>query len=229
MTILLNLFILVAPMYTDAELKEEILKNNKDAIECFYNKYRKRVYFAALSSLSSEEEAEDFTHDFLIDFLFSKEGKESGIAGFIPGSRKLDKYIRVRIKWRLVDKWRGTERRPDRYTLAANGFLGGPESEEFTDMRSAIQDEISTSKSSDPSENIESEELGDIIRDAVKKLGMECQKILRYYHFSGLSQPETARKLNIAEGTARSRIHRCTEKLREFLRREFSKLGYEPF
>ncbi len=66
-------------------------------------------------------------------------------------------------------------------------------------------------------------EVGDLdaaldVRSAVVRLGDPCRATIELAFFQDLTQAETARRLNVPEGTVAARISRCLHRLRDLLR-----------
>ncbi len=57
------------------------------------------------------------------------------------------------------------------------------------------------------------------VLDALRRLPTELQIIVELRHFEGMSGPELAETLGLAEGTVRSRLRRATEDLRDSVKR----------
>ena len=96
-------------MYTDAKIKEEI-PGNEQAVIYVYGKYKNVVYFEALSFLKSDSEAEVFTQDFLINFIYG----ERGIRKFDPQRSSLNTYLRLRLRSELKTQLSRSKREKER-------------------------------------------------------------------------------------------------------------------
>ena len=65
---------------------------------------------------------------------------------------------------------------------------------------------------------------GEILWQAVRRLGQADQEIIYLRYFMELSEAETAQALQIAPGTVKSRLHRALTRLRSLVERQYPAL-----
>lgn len=68
---------------------------------------------------------------------------------------------------------------------------------------------------------IEQEETGREVRDAVMSLPEQAREVILCVYFQNMSVAETAKALGVAEGTVKSRLSRAKEKLKDLLGKRY--------
>ena len=95
----------------------------------------------------------------------------------------------------------------------------------FKKKRKTKIDTISLDFDMDFSEEVESdmvdEDVKEIIKNAISKLGTECRQIIRQFYFNEIKLEEIATELNKNHATVRKQISRCRDKLRNYMGQDF--------
>ncbi len=179
----------------ESELISRARQGDNEAWEALVREYQQPVFRLAYLFMGDADEAEDVTQE-----------------AFIRAFRALASFDETRSlrPWLLsiaANLARNRRRSIGRY-LAALGRMGRREPEliGFIGERSAQQWESQT------------------LWQAVRRLSHDDQQIIYLRYFLDFSEAETAKALEVAPGTVKSRLHRAMSRLRGVVDREFPAL-----
>jgi len=188
-------------MCKETEIRERILNGDPEAIKCFYETYKNKVYETARHFLrrvpESKKEIEDFVHDFFMDMVGEQKRPKSSIRLFDPGRGSLNTYVGLRLTCTLKNRLRKIKRHNERTISYIEEYSDNLEKEEISDIACILRHIANVTWKLTPDEKVIGDELAGIMRRSIKELKAECQKIFQLRFYSDLSYAETADELDI--------------------------------
>jgi RNA polymerase sigma-70 factor (ECF subfamily) len=181
---------------TDLELHRRLLDGDVQAFEELYRSYAAAAYGMAYRVTGQETLAQDVVHDAYMALWRAPEAYD-------PARGSLRTFFLSLVHHRAVDTVRREERMRKRNERAAN---------------------LETDYDEDVAEGVvEASYLGirrKEVREAMKALPPEQQKVLELAYFGGRTQVQIANELDIPVGTVKTRTLAAMRKLRRALVRE---------
>jgi RNA polymerase sigma-70 factor (ECF subfamily) len=151
------------------------------------------VYAAAIRLVNDAALAEDVVQDVFIDIWCHP-------TKYQPALGSLRNYLCLRAQHRVLDLLRSDLRRVARQQRRERLTLDPPQPGH--------------------AERIIHSELGEVVREAVRRLPQEQRELIDLTYFQGLSYRDAARCAGIPEGTAKSRLRLALAKLETLLARD---------
>lgn len=174
----------------DGELIDLLRAGNSQAMSVLYDRYAGLVYSLAFKILQNKGDAEELTQDIFIS-LWQKDSYQAG-----RGSLK--SFLGLLTRHRAIDKLR-------KRNTAQN----------FLDRWQLNIVESSTELM--PLETVQEREQQEKLQKALSLLPPEQREILTMNFFEGLSRAQIAEKLNLPEGTVKSRVRLAFVRLKRLL------------
>lgn len=177
----------------DVALIHGIARGDRRCFESFYDRYIGLLFSTAYKVLNDQTDAEDVTQDVLIQIwdkahLYdSSRGKPLTWAVTLTRNKAIDRLRSLQRRLRLKDDV----------------------------TRETVPEEARNDR--EPVNEVEFNEQGQMIRDAVMKLTPEQRQVIQMAYFSGLTQSEIAEQLDEPLGTVKARIRRGMMKLKDLL------------
>lgn len=193
-------------MYTDSELRKQILELDQEAMAYFYSRFRDKVLGLARKWLKSEDYAQDFIHDFFERFMFGRKGHASVMEAFNPDRSTLETFLNKELSYRLLDAVRRKQRQDKAGAIPLDDG----------DENASVQAEAMIANET-PDKAAEINELLSVLRSNIGKLGRNCQEVFRYKYFLEYSYEEIGDKIGKPRGTVSSRLRDCMDKLRQLM------------
>jgi len=175
----------------EVELIRRIGDGDRQSFEIFYEKYCGVLFSAALRVLNDPTDAEDVTQDVFV-MIWNKAGM------YDPARGKPLTWAVTMTRNKAIDRLRSLQRR----------FRLKEEAGKEADSASSVHDR-------QPVDEVDSAEVGTLIRNAVQKLGPDQREVIEMAYFQGLTQNEIAERLREPLGTIKARIRRGMIKLRK--------------
>jgi RNA polymerase sigma-70 factor, ECF subfamily len=182
------------------------------ALADFYNKFciqnRPHLVAYAMRFASTLDDAEDMAQEAIVRVW-------ERLHSACPGDEiVLLVYLRVCIKNQARDGWR----RRNRIEFVSLDYEC--ENDEYSDMPPLV--ERIPDNSPFPGQELEISELRFRVRCAMAFLSRDHWEVISLYHIQGLQVLEIAKRMGVAEGTVKSRLHRARvvleRKIRPYLR-----------
>jgi RNA polymerase sigma-70 factor (ECF subfamily) len=174
---------------TDLELIERCLNHDQAAWEDILSRYKRKVFGIAYKFTGRFDEAEDLTQE-----VFFKVYK--ALATY-KKEQEFSLWLVSISRNACIDYYRSMKR--ERKMVAA----------EVNDLRNFRFQGLS------PQGSLEAAERSRAVRECLAEMPDELRRILILRDLQGLSYKEIADKLDLAEGTVKSRIHRGRSELAE--------------
>ncbi|MYL34632.1 sigma-70 family RNA polymerase sigma factor [Pontibacillus yanchengensis] len=173
----------------DLDLYNQVLEGDKRALEELYDKYEKLLYSFAYKSCGQKEMAEEVMQEVFIKVWTQK-------ATYDSSKGKFSSWILSVTRFTSIDIVRKKE-----------------------NQNYSLEEERDTLHQEEPSAEdlAEWKEQGEIVREAVKQLSEEQNKIIQLFYFKGLTQREIASSCNLSLGTVKGRIRLALKHLRKEL------------
>jgi len=188
---------------SEAELVDRLARRDESALLEVLSGHRERIYGLALRITGSEEDAEEVTQDTFLRLLDK--------IGQFEGRSSLGTWIyRMGLNLSLM-KRRSTGRRQEQSwedpmsAFTEDGLHAGP----IRKWRGSVLD-------------IQKEETGRAVRDAVEKLPDEYRTVVVLADLEGRSRQEIAESLELSVPAVKSRLHRARLMLRDMLAEDFA-------
>lgn len=175
---------------SDAELVCALRAGQQAAFGILYDRYSKLVYSAALKFFNNTQEAEDVAQDVFVT-LWHRDS-------YNPDRGSLSSFLCLLTRSRAIDKLRsrGTSQKfLERWQQTVT-----PESPDLTPFEKATMGERQG-----------------FVRQAVAQLPDNQRRVLEMVYYTGLSQTEIAKQLNIPLGTVKTRSRQGLLKLGQHL------------
>ena len=180
-------------------LVQRIQSGDSDAFAVLMDLYQKQVYHLALRTVGNPEDAADMTQEAFL--------RAYRAIGSFRGDSKLSVWLYRLTQNVCIDFLRSRGRRPAVSLTVEN------EADEVQELDVA-DDRF------DPEEQYQRKALRDAVRRGLDALPEEYRAILVLREISGLSYAEIGERLQLEEGTVKSRLFRARKKLCEFLQRD---------
>ena len=180
-------------------LVQRIQSGDSDACAVLMDAYQNQVYHLALRTVGNPEDAADMTQEAFL--------RAYRAIGSFRGDSKLSVWLYRLTQNVCIDFLRSKGRRPTVSLTVEN------EEDEVQELDVA-DDRF------DPEEQYQRKALRDAVRRGLDALPEEYRAILVLREISGLSYAEIGERLQLEEGTVKSRLFRARKKLCEFLQRD---------
>ena len=181
---------------TEIELMRRVAQGDQRSFEALYDRFSGVMFSTAYRVLNNQEAAEDVLQDVFVQIwekapLYDpSRGKPLTWAVTLTRNRSIDRLRSIKRRNRLQDD---LQHESDIF-------------EQFDD-RSSL-------------DAVESGEMGDLIREALKKLPADQREAIELAFLHSLKQTEIAERLNEPLGTVKARIRRGLMKLRDLLEKK---------
>lgn len=185
--------------WTDEALMAAVAVGDQFAYSIVYDRYADLVYSTTYRVLGDAGLAEDAAQDVFIRIWQRPES-------FVPSRGRFLSWLLSVARNRAVDEIRSRGRRWKR-----EGTVLDP----VEDHESAFRDE--SSDGADPLSVAELKESQIAVRNALKELPREQERVLAMSYFGGYTQQEIALQLHEPLGTVKTRIRLGMQKLRQAL------------
>lgn len=179
----------------DEMLVTQFKSGSQKAFDELMKRYERKIFGYLLRSVRNYEDAEELTLE-----VFFKAYR--ALASWQPKA-KFSTWLYTIASNLAIDYHRAKSRQPV-YML---------EDEDVIEARI-----VATDISSNPEKQLEEEERGRIIREAVDELSAKQKAVFMLTRYEGLQIKEVAETLGMAEGTVKIHLHRATKKLQTLLR-----------
>lgn len=179
----------------DRQLLAAIAAGDEDAFVRFYRRYSSVVFSLSKRIIGREHDAEDVVTDVFWE-LWNKSSR------YCPSKASPATYLIMLTRCRALDRKRGNTRHETPAVLewlSDDDALSGPEAARPTEL-------------SITAENRE------LIARAVDELEPNLRQPIELTFFDGLTHKDTAESLGIPLGTAKARIRKAMERLRQALK-----------
>lgn len=189
-----------APDYPYADEKSLIaaLKEGRpEAYEQLIEQYADAVYRVAYRLLQNPQDAEDALQETFLTAYLSM--------GEFRGEAKLSSWLYRIVTNKALDIIRRRQRKTEAATEALDD-LGEDLLEQFPDYQAMLPDDW-----------MERREIQDLIAQGLATLSPRLRTAFVLYEMEGLSMQETAQVLDVSLSTAKVRVHRARQALRDFL------------
>ena len=180
-------------------LVQRIQSGDSDAFAVLMDEYQKQVYHLALRTVGNPEDAADMTQEAFL--------RAYRAIGSFRGDSKLSVWLYRLTQNVCIDFLRSKGRKPTVSLTVEN------EADEAQELDVA-DDRF------DPEEQYQRKALRDAVRRGLMALPEEYREILILREINGLSYAEIGERLQLEEGTVKSRLFRARKKLCEFLQRD---------
>ena len=180
-------------------LVQRIQSGDGNAFGELMDAYQKQVYHLALRTVGNPEDAADMTQEAFL--------RAYRAIGSFRGDSKLSVWLYRLTQNVCIDFLRSRGRKPTVSLTVEN------ETDEIQELD--VADERF-----DPEEQYQRKALRDAVRRGLDSLPEEYRTILVLREISGLSYAEIGERLQLEEGTVKSRLFRARKKLCEFLQRD---------
>jgi RNA polymerase sigma-70 factor (ECF subfamily) len=193
------------------ELVERCLNGDDMAWARLVEEYRGLVYSICCLFCGSSQDAEDLMQDTFVKIW-------TNLGSYDPSRGELKGWIATVTRNQRVDRYRrsGQQRRTDSLDSISQGReeLGG------ISLAQRVADPRPT-----PHEVALSNEVGDLVSQAVEKVSPEMREVVKMRFVYELDNQEIAHRLRIPEGTVKSRTNRGRAQLVTLLNPMRSALG----
>ena len=179
-------------LISDAELVKKALDNNMSAFQQLIERYKKKIYYTALSTLGNHHDAEDVLQETMLQALRSL-SKLRQPEGFGPW------VIRIAYN-RSIDTIRKRKR-----------VVNPEEDDSGRTLFDYVQNEAPVG---DPDRVVRSGEIGSQIKGVLHQLPESQRSAFMMKHVANLSIREIAIATNSTESTVKTNIYRAVQKLR---------------
>jgi RNA polymerase sigma-70 factor (ECF subfamily) len=184
----------------DGELVEASRRGDRQAFRLLFDRYYRRILAVATGMLRNREDALDVAQETFIKAYRS-------LPQFKGDSSFYTWLYRIAVNL-CVD----AQRRDARYArVAVNPGEAGPEDMEPFDVCDGRPD-------ADPFEQVQTRELGSLVREALTELTAEHRAVILLREVDGLSYDEISQVMQCAKGTVMSRLHYARKRLQARLR-----------
>jgi len=183
---------------SEQDLVRAAQNGDRDAFGALVDKHQGMVYALALRMVGNPEDAADLAQDAFLNAW-------RALGGF-DGRSAFSTWLYRLTSNACIDFLRREKRRSQLSMTMEDG-----EAEE-EDRQLDLPDERWS-----PEKNLERSELRDAIRQGLATLSDDHRQVLLLRELEGLSYAEIGQRLDLEEGTVKSRIARARTALREFL------------
>lgn len=182
-------------LMTDAQLVGKALENNMSAFQQLIERYKKKIYYTALSTLGNHHDAEDVLQETMLQAIRSLP-KLRQPEGFGPW------VIRIAFN-RSIDTIRKRKR-----------VVNVDQDESGRTLFDFVENE---SPAGNPDRVVSSAEIGSQIKGVLTELPDSQKNAFMMKHVAHLSIREIAIATNSTESTVKTNIYRAVQKLRSEL------------
>jgi RNA polymerase sigma-70 factor, ECF subfamily len=177
----------------DASLLRLVARNRNDALGEIYDRYGRLVFSIAYNAISDLTIAEEITQE-----VFTRVWEKAGTYNAQVG--KVSTWLVTITRNRVIDELRRRRVRGENNSVAWDLLPPG---------QGLVVD--------GPENDVEKYRLKSLIRDALRTLPEEQQKVLAMAYYQGYSQSEIAGLLGEPLGTIKTRLRLAMQKLRRML------------
>ncbi len=171
----------------DKVLIEKISERDESALVVLYEHYAKSVFNVAYYVLQNRTLAEEITQDvFFLVWQYPHKWN--------PAKGKLSNWLLSVTRYMAIDRLRHEKSRSHNAT------------ESLEDLAERISAKVGVSTPEDT----------DLLRSLLKRLPKEQRDVLLLTYFRGMTHVEIAERLQVPEGTIKSRLRLSMDKLREW-------------
>jgi RNA polymerase sigma-70 factor (ECF subfamily) len=185
---------------SDVELLYAVKQGQVQALRFIYRRYVGLVYSLALRILRTPEEAEELTQEIFLRLWEAN--------SYDPNRGSLGHFLVFLTRSRAIDRLRSQRSRQK--ALQAMQHV--------TPHRTVVN----------PLEQASLDERSHLIKAALANLSPAEREVLEVAYYEGLSQSETAKRLDIPLGTVKTRSRQALKKLRQTLHYEALTNDYDP-
>ena len=179
----------------DEMLVAQFQSGRQNAFDELMKRYKAKIFSYLLRSVRNYEDAEDIT----IEVFFKA---YRALENWQPKA-KFSTWL-YKIASNLAIDYHRTKVRHPVYALE--------------DMEIPEANLVATDLHSDPVQQVEDQERGRIIREAVDQLSPKQKAVFMLSRYEGLQIKEVAETLDMAEGTVKIHLHRAVKRLQTLLR-----------
>ena len=179
----------------DEMLVAQFQSGHQNAFDELMKRYKAKIFSYLLRSVRNYEDAEDIT----IEVFFKA---YRALENWQPKA-KFSTWL-YKIASNLAIDYHRTKSRHPVYALE--------------DMEIPEANLIATDLHSDPVQQVEEQERGRIIREAIDQLSPKQKAVFMLSRYEGLKLREVAETLDMAEGTVKIHLHRAVKRLQTLLR-----------
>ncbi len=172
-------------MKDDSISVEALKKGDPKALSDLYNKYWKKLYYAAYKRLGSQCETEDIIQDLFVDLWKNRERLDI--------KKSFAAYIFTALKFKIF-RFIDAKAVRRKYMVNLN-------SEEIT-------------RDFNVEESVLFNELFELIHENVEKLPKKCRIVFKLSRYKNYTVNEISKKLNISPNTAQNHISKALKQLR---------------
>lgn len=181
-----------------ADLIRKIKGGDIASFEQFFNEYQKRVYNLAYRMIGNEQDAADITQEVFV--------RVYGSLNRLNNEETFFAWLRTIMVNLCRDYFRKAAR-----TIKADSL-----DEKVTVDGSEVEYQVE-GKSSNPGKLLERKELQEAVQRAINSLSEEQRMAVVLHHIEGMDVKDISEKLNIPEGTVKSRLARARDELKRKL------------
>jgi len=178
---------------SDTELFYAVQQGQVHALRLLYRRYVRLVYSLAIKILHTPEEAEELTQEIFL--------KLWGTNNYNPERGSLSQFLVFLTRSRAIDRLRSQGSRQRALQRLQH----------ITGQTTVIN----------PLEQASMDERSRLIKSALAHLSSAEREVLEIAYYEGLSQSETAKRLDIPLGTVKTRSRQALKKLRQTLKNTF--------
>ena len=182
----------------DGTLVEQAVSGDLDAFRVLFERHQRRIYSAVYAVVGRAADAEDITQDAFV--------KAYRALGSLREGQAFLSWL-YRIALNLGPNHVGDRRAGLWQARDVEGEWG------YDTIERQVADE-----SPDPATLVESQEVRDVVRDAIRELSPAHQEVIVLHHLQGIPVEEIARIAGCSVGTVKSRLSRGREVLKRKLR-----------
>ena len=186
----------------DTVLVEQCRQGDSEATERLILKYQNRIYNAILRICANPDDAAELTQDTFVKVIENID-KFRGRSSFYTWAFRIGVNLtlnycqrKVRIGFRSLD---------------------AEDNEDNGQAKQVLKEFLADDSSPNPAVVAANKELGEIVVDALMKLGEEQRAVVVLRDIEGMNYAQIAEVLDIELGTVRSRLSRARSNLREII------------
>jgi len=182
------------PALDEIALVDRCRRQESEAYDEFYNRFRNTIYRIALRILKDQSAAEDAVQETLINVFRS--------IGRFRGEAKISTWLnRIATNVCLETLRRGKKQKED----------------SFEQLKNFLEDSLLFNDS--PFNSVYQQELGARLESSLQRVSQKQREIVRLHDLEGLTIKEIAQRLDISEGTVKSRLFYGRQECRRYLNR----------
>jgi len=190
---------------TDEDLVVQAAGGNTDAFETLVARYQDRVFNTLSRMSSSAEEAEDLAQE-----TFLKAYRALG--SFRQGSKFYTWLFRIAVNT-AFSRRRQDGRRKSHEVVSLDSAGGKGE-----DGEKNLKDVVADPAASDPSEQMEKEQIRKRVREGLEQIEPDYRNILLLRDIEGMDYDAIAETLTITRAAVKSRLHRARLEMARILK-----------